>query len=392
MASVDRDIINPVTKTTGVLARPRGRELFDHEMVLFADAHPELAHNFPIAGQDLDALKGRAINRGRGVVGEGGVAGPGVVGIAGGAIANPAAPLPPVITAGPHVGRGLRAGVIGVGNRIPRRGGPTGPSGALGVVGTADTAIAVLGVSTGNSAVYGASRITGVTGDGRPGFTGVEGISGSSYGVYGHVNYANPADNMVGVFGAAALSPSAPGGAIGRAGVFVGPLDAIGNLTVTGDQVVWGTKSAAAKHADGTHRLLYCVESPESWFEDFGEARLVKGQARVQLDPDFVSVADTRNYHVFLSPYGECRGLYVAARGGSSFRVREQGRGTSSLRFSYRIVAKRKGVAVRRFRKVKRPPMPTMQRQPAPLELELLGTGDGPRRRRAARRRARAAR
>jgi hypothetical protein len=82
-------------------------------------------------------------------------------------------------------------------------------------------------------------------------------------------------------------------------------VEVTGNLTVLGNQVAWGTKSAAAKHTDGTHRLLYCVESPDSLFEDFGEARLVKGAATVKFDRDFVGVADTRQYHVFLTPYGD---------------------------------------------------------------------------------------
>jgi len=54
-------------------------------------------------------------------------------------------------------------------------------------------------------------------------------------------------------------------------------------------------KSAAVLHPDGTHRRLYCVESPDSWFEDFGEAPLECGEATVTLDPDFAAVAETAN-------------------------------------------------------------------------------------------------
>ncbi len=39
-----------------------------------------------------------------------------------------------------------------------------------------------------------------------------------------------------------------------------------------------GTKSAAVPHPDGSHRLLYCVEAPEAWFEDFGEGTIGRGQ------------------------------------------------------------------------------------------------------------------
>ena len=33
-------------------------------------------------------------------------------------------------------------------------------------------------------------------------------------------------------------------------------------------------RSAAVPHPDGFHRRLYCIECPESWFEDFGEGTL----------------------------------------------------------------------------------------------------------------------
>jgi hypothetical protein len=58
-----------------------------------------------------------------------------------------------------------------------------------------------------------------------------------------------------------------------------------GDFTVAG-----GAKSAAVPHPDGTHRWLYCLESPESWFEDFGRAQLTCGRAEVKIDPDFAAL------------------------------------------------------------------------------------------------------
>ena len=48
-------------------------------------------------------------------------------------------------------------------------------------------------------------------------------------------------------------------------------------------------------------------------------------------------------YHVFLTPRGECEGLYVGATTASSFDVHELHHGTSNIKFDYRIVAKRRG-------------------------------------------------
>jgi len=47
-------------------------------------------------------------------------------------------------------------------------------------------------------------------------------------------------------------------------------------------------------------------------------------------------------YHVFLTPNGDCRGLYVKQKTAASFEVHELGGGTSSVSLDYRIVALRK--------------------------------------------------
>jgi hypothetical protein len=48
-------------------------------------------------------------------------------------------------------------------------------------------------------------------------------------------------------------------------------------------------------------------------------------------------------YHVYLTPLGDCNGLYVANKTATSFEVRELRGGTSDPAFDYRIVAIRKG-------------------------------------------------
>ena len=95
------------------------------------------------------------------------------------------------------------------------------------------------------------------------------------------------------------------------------------------------------------------MESPEPWFEDFGSAKLRRGRATVNLN-DFAN-AITPDYRVFLSPEGDCNGLYVAAKGSAAFEVRELGGGTSSIAFSYRIVGRRKDVQGKRFAKFEMP-------------------------------------
>jgi hypothetical protein len=117
-----------------------------------------------------------------------------------------------------------------------------------------------------------------------------------------------------------------------------------GNVTVKGSLKVTGTKSSVATLADGREVTLYAVESPDNWFEDFGAARLQDGAAVVPMDPTFVQSVNTdMDYHVFLTPNADCRGLYVAQKSPTSFEVREVGGGHSNIPFDFRIVARRRG-------------------------------------------------
>lgn len=103
-----------------------------------------------------------------------------------------------------------------------------------------------------------------------------------------------------------------------------------------------GTKSASVPTSKG-NQLLYCMESPEVWFEDFGTAQLVNGVAVVELDPMYLETVLIDSAHpllVFVQVQGECNDVYVVS-GKTGFTVKEKNAGTSSVTFSYRLVAKR---------------------------------------------------
>ena len=112
-----------------------------------------------------------------------------------------------------------------------------------------------------------------------------------------------------------------------------------------------------------SHRRLYCMESPESWFEDFGEAALVCGVASIALNPDFAAVVDTSKYHVFLTGYDGRLYLYVWIDRLEGFRVRGSEGAEGTL--SWRVVAKRKDIAGARLERVEIPKEPTLPDVPA---------------------------
>ena len=67
-------------------------------------------------------------------------------------------------------------------------------------------------------------------------------------------------------------------------------------------------------------------------------------RAVIHLENMFGQAVNTGiDYHVFLTPNGDCKGLYVSQKSATSFEVHELGGGTSSIAFDYRIMAKRKG-------------------------------------------------
>jgi hypothetical protein len=227
------------------------------------------------------------------------------------------------------------AGVLGASNA------------AAGVLGLSNSGAGVFAASAYTSAMFGLSYqeagVTGLSGTYGPqvpktsNIAGVVGTSGQQHGVIGATN-AN-----VGVIGFSTNNTGVLG--YTTAGPFAGYF--LGNLGVT------GTKAAVVPFPDGTHRALYCMESPDLWFEDFGTAKLKRGRAVVKLDADFGKVIKRGDYHVFFTPRGECRGLYVRSQGGASFEVRELAGGKSSVAFSYRIVGRRKDIrGHKRFAKI----------------------------------------
>jgi hypothetical protein len=110
-----------------------------------------------------------------------------------------------------------------------------------------------------------------------------------------------------------------------------------GNLNCT------GTKSAVVS-IQNEQRLMYAIESPEVWFEDFGTDTLKDGLVVVDIDPLFAATINLDDYHVFLTPLGNCQGLYVTNKTPTGFEVRELGSGNaSSISFDYRIAAHRLG-------------------------------------------------
>ena len=247
-------------------------------------------------------------------------------------------------------------GVLAVGG-IPAIGSnqPGGPG--VYAIGAGGPPVAPLSQAVGVFGVGGAADGPGVVGQGGSAVAdGVQGFSASGSAIRGESN------NGVGVLAfsgsrtglVAEGDTSVPGtiGLFAAGNAFAAQFD--GNVFVSGNFTVSGTKSAVVPFPDGSHRQLYCLESPQSWFEDFGFGQLAKGQAQIVLDPDFATTVDTDSYHVFITEYEDNNALYVAERTSTGFKVRAKA-STANGTFSYRVVAKRKDIAPARLEKVTLP-------------------------------------
>jgi hypothetical protein len=273
----------------------------------------------------------------------------------------------------------------------------TTSSGGSGVEGLssnlADQQAGVLGIGNTTSGTYGAYNIySGVWGDTGTSSTtvapawaiGVLGTADDSHAGVFLNNSATWTTMYVSNAGSGGTGSSAPPGlfttlyASTRTGTC--GIGGNGDLTCTGQVKTLATTSGGARTVE-----TYAMQSPENWIEDFGSGVLTHGTAVVNIDAAFAeTVSDTADYHVFITPNGDSKGLYVIRKTAASFEVRESGGGMSSLSFDYRIVAKRRGYEVQRLNDVterfdaeqKAGPPPTVpNNHSTPARTPVQGTG-----------------
>jgi len=155
------------------------------------------------------------------------------------------------------------------------------------------------------------------------------------YGVYGTAG--SGADANYGVYGYGGVSP-------GNAnyGVYGESYDGTGVYYSNG-LAGTGTKSAVVKTEEGP-RLVYCQESPENWFEDFGSSIINNGEAIVYIASDFlqtVTINSDHQFKVFITPNAKIGEWWVEKK--DNYFILYAPDAMDGAAFDYRLVAKRKG-------------------------------------------------
>jgi hypothetical protein len=276
-----------------------------------------------------------------------------------------------------------------------------------GVAGTSDNAYGVEGVSNNNIGVSGYSNnnngVFGLSGTsyGVEGVGAISGVNGGSTFGNGVSGFASATGAISGVQGTVYIS-SGSGSGLGNAGVwgdsgennsfgvagttddgnsFFGKNNTVNHETLyiendsgfnggtpyaarfagpgsstycsiyrdsndngTGDLDCTGSINGAVVVGGNRMVNMYAVEAADNWFEDAGFSQLVNGSTTISLDQVFAQTVNGEvDYHVFLTPNGDCEGLYVTKKGAQGFEVHELHGGHSNIAFDYRIMARRKG-------------------------------------------------
>lgn len=196
---------------------------------------------------------------------------------------------------------------------------------------------------------YGVTSIATATSDG----TGVAGVGNGGTTVYTHPNGSGlaGAGNTIGVYGYATNTSGTRWGAyFGTDGTGTGNnsggLAQVGGYYGNTRQKILGNgaMSTVVNDLNNDPVVMYAPEAPEVLFQDFGVGRMVNGVARINIDPIFsknIQVDSQRPLKVFITLEGDCNGVYVTEKSATGFTVKELQNGTSSVEFSWQIVATR---------------------------------------------------
>jgi hypothetical protein len=305
-----------------------------------------------VEGSGVTGLSGFGLSNGTGVAGQGGT---GVFGFS-----SPTTGFARATVGVLNTNAAGSAGVYGIGQSFS--GQTFGVQGynfsntnfAAGVSGVADgdqnTTFGVLGTSLSQNGIgtlgFGVnqSNTGGIIGCCPVGVWGDTGINSS--GAAGVVATADDSKAFVAINNSPTGFPTGAFLSKGAASALVaGGFSQSCSFDNNGDLFCQGSKSAVVPVDDSRRQVaLYAVESPQNWFEDFGSGRLESGVGTIGLEPTFAQTVNTgSDYHVFLTPEGDCQGLYISNKSATGFEVHELGGGRSDVRFDYRIVALRRG-------------------------------------------------
>ena len=104
-----------------------------------------------------------------------------------------------------------------------------------------------------------------------------------------------------------------------------------------------GAVSCSVKDLDGKYVVMHCPETPEFYFQDYGQGQLINGFVHINLDPVLarnVAINSRHPLRVFiqLEDNENCKGVIVKNKTATGFDVQELNGGASNTPFQYQII------------------------------------------------------
>jgi hypothetical protein len=204
---------------------------------------------------------------------------------------------------------------------------------------------AIFGTNSNTSSSSPVFAVVGNVSSSFPNSAGVYGFNGASADGAGVMGYGYKGVLGVVEIGTSTGSAAIYGDASNNSSAYSGYFTGGAGLFANGDWIVQGGTKSALVPIGNEWRKLYCEESAEVWFTDYGGGTIVSGHGHVDLDPMFlqsVTIDSANPMRVFIQMNTQISGVYVV-KGLTGFDVFENGTGKSDGAFDYRVVAKRKG-------------------------------------------------
>lgn len=101
-----------------------------------------------------------------------------------------------------------------------------------------------------------------------------------------------------------------------------------------------GTVSTCVPDLNGNAVTLHAPETPEFYFQDYGQAQLANGTVHIEIDPVLaknIVINEKHPLRVFVQLEGDCKGVYVTNKTTHGFDVVELNGGTSNTSFQWSI-------------------------------------------------------
>lgn len=105
-----------------------------------------------------------------------------------------------------------------------------------------------------------------------------------------------------------------------------------------------GVVSTVVTVNEGNDVTLHAPETPEAYFQDYGEGQLSSGFTHINLDTLFAKIVCINEKHpmrVYIQLEGDCNGVFVENKTKDGFDVKELNGGKSNSKFQWTIICNR---------------------------------------------------